>query len=194
VTIMQMDVGLDTGDMLYKLATPITAEDNAQRLHDRLADLGAQAIVEALDAIQAGTITPEPQDDALANYARKLNKAEAAIDWQQPAAQIARQVAAFNPWPVAQSTLEEKVLRIWEAEALPDAYDPLLLETPLIRPRDLIEDELILAVPAVPRHAEGSCAPPAFEAGGEDALVERPNPFAALAALKRGQGQTDEDD
>jgi uncharacterized protein len=86
------------------------------------------------------------------------------------------------------------VAGIDEAEALPDAYDPLLLETPLIRPRDLIEDELILAVPAVPRHAEGSCAPPAFEAAGEDALVERPSPFAALAALKRGQGQPDEDD
>jgi methionyl-tRNA formyltransferase len=121
VTIMQMDVGLDTGDMLYKLATPITAEDNSQHLHDRLAELGAQAIVEALQAIQAGSIPPEPQDDALANYAKKLSKAEAAIDWQQSAAQIARQVAAFNPWPVAQTQLEEKVLRIWEAEALPDS-------------------------------------------------------------------------
>ncbi len=118
VTIMQMDVGLDTGDMLYKLATPITAEDNAQRLHDRLAELGAQAIVEALAALQAGELTPEPQDDALANYARKLSKAEAAIDWQQSAAQIARQVAAFNPWPVAQTSLDDKVVRIWEAEAV----------------------------------------------------------------------------
>ncbi len=121
VTIMQMDVGLDTGDMLYKLATPITTEDNAGRLHDRLAELGAEAIVEALAAIQAGTLTPEPQDDSLANYAKKLNKAEAAIDWLQPAAQIARQVAAFNPWPVAQTQLEEQVLRIWEAEPLSEA-------------------------------------------------------------------------
>jgi methionyl-tRNA formyltransferase len=121
VTIMQMDVGLDTGEMLYKLTTPITAEDNAGHLHDRLAELGARAIVEALQAIQAGTITPEPQDDTLANYAKKLNKAEAAIDWHQPAALIARQVAAFNPWPVAQTQLEEKVLRIWEAEALPES-------------------------------------------------------------------------
>jgi len=121
VTIMQMDVGLDTGDMLYKLATPITTEDNAQRLHDRLAELGAEAIVEALAAIQAGTLTPEPQDDSLANYAKKLNKTEATIDWLQPAAQIARQVAAFNPWPVAQTQLEEQVLRIWEAEPLSEA-------------------------------------------------------------------------
>jgi methionyl-tRNA formyltransferase len=120
VTIMQMDVGLDTGDMLYKITTPITAEDNAQRLHDRLAELGAQAIVEALVALQAGTLTPQPQDDALANYAKKLNKAEAEIDWQLPAAGLARQVAAFNPWPVTQTRLEDTVLRIWEAEALPD--------------------------------------------------------------------------
>jgi methionyl-tRNA formyltransferase len=119
VTIMQMDVGLDTGDMLYKLATPITPEDNAQLLHDRLAELGAQAIVEALAALQAGTLTPQPQDDALANYAKKLHKAEAEIDWQLPATRLARQVAAFNPWPVAQSLLEGQVLRIWEAEALP---------------------------------------------------------------------------
>ena len=118
VTIMQMDVGLDTGDMLYKLTTPISAEDNAQRLHDRLAELGAQAIVEALQAIQAGGISAEKQDDNLANYAKKLNKAEAAIDWQQSATHIARQVAAFNPWPVAQTTLEGKVLRIWEAAAV----------------------------------------------------------------------------
>lgn len=120
ITIMQMDVGLDTGAMLYKLTTSITAEDNAQRLHDRLAELGAEAIVEALTALQAGELTPEPQNDALANYAKKLNKAEATIDWQLTATQIARQVAGFNPWPVAQTQLEDKVLRIWEAEALPD--------------------------------------------------------------------------
>lgn len=121
VTIMQMDVGLDTGDMLYKSSTPITAEDNAQRLHDRLADLGATAIVDALNEIQAGNINAEPQDDSLANYAKKLNKAEATIDWQQSAAQIARQVAAFNPWPVAQTQLDDKVLRIWEAEAMDES-------------------------------------------------------------------------
>lgn len=119
VTIMQMDVGLDTGDMLYKLTTPITTGDNAQTLHDRLAELGAQAIVEALAALQAGTLLPEPQNEAQANYAKKLNKAEAEIDWQLPATRLARQVAAFNPWPVAQSLLGDAVLRIWEAEALP---------------------------------------------------------------------------
>jgi len=118
VTIMQMDVGLDTGDMLYKLSTPITPEDTAQRLHDRLAELGARAITEALEGLQAGTLAAEKQDDELANYAKKLHKGEAAIDWSQSAAQIARQVAAFNPWPVAQTPWQGEMLRIWEARAL----------------------------------------------------------------------------
>lgn len=118
ITIMQMDVGLDTGDMLYKLATPIEAEDTAQTLHDRLAKLGAKAIVEALEQLQAGTLSPEKQDDSQANYAKKLYKEEAQIDWQKPASEIARQVAAFNPWPVAQSKNGEETLRIWNAVAL----------------------------------------------------------------------------
>ncbi len=118
ITIMQMDVGLDTGDMLYKLATPIAADDNAQRLHDRLADMGAQAIVEALARLEAGELQAEPQDDAQANYAAKLSKAEAQVDWSEGAAVIARRVRAFNPWPVCQSSLEGDTLRIWEAEAI----------------------------------------------------------------------------
>jgi len=118
ITIMQMDVGLDTGDMLYKLITPIQESDTAQTLHDRLAGLGAQAIIEALQGLQEGTLKAQQQDDAQANYAKKLQKSEAAIDWSQPAQQIARQVAAFNPWPVAQTQNGEEVLRIWEARAL----------------------------------------------------------------------------
>jgi methionyl-tRNA formyltransferase len=118
ITIMQMDVGLDTGDMLYKLSTPITERDNAQSLHDRLASLGAQAITEALAGLQAGTLVAEKQEESLACYAKKLHKAEAEIDWQQPAQQLARQVAAFNPWPVAQTLYKGEVLRIWEANAV----------------------------------------------------------------------------
>lgn len=116
ITIMQMDVGLDTGDMLYKLTTPIEPGDTAQTLHDRLAELGARAIVGALEGLQAGSLNPEKQNDAQANYAKKLHKSEAAIDWQQPAAQIARQVAAFNPWPVAQTAWQGEILRLWEAQ------------------------------------------------------------------------------
>jgi methionyl-tRNA formyltransferase len=118
ITIMQMDVGLDTGDMLYKLSTPITERDNAQSLHDRLASLGAQAITEALTGLLAGTLVAEKQDESLACYAKKLHKAEAEIDWQQPAQQLARQVAAFNPWPVAQTLYKGEVLRIWEASVV----------------------------------------------------------------------------
>jgi methionyl-tRNA formyltransferase len=118
ITIMQMDVGLDTGAMLHKITTPIAPDDNAATLHDRLAMLGASALLDALDRLQARTLTPEPQDDALANYARKLDKSEALIDWLRPAAELARQVAAFNPWPVAQTTFENDTLRIWSARAI----------------------------------------------------------------------------
>ena len=121
ITIMQMDIGLDTGDMLYKLSTPIEEGDNAQRLHDRLASLGARALTDALERLQAGTLAGERQDETQACYASKLQKAEAAIDWQMPARQIARQVAAFNPWPVAQTLYQGEVLRIWEARALAEA-------------------------------------------------------------------------
>lgn len=123
VTIMQMEAGLDTGPMLYKVATPIAASDTAQILHDRLATLGAEAILEALDRLQQGTLQGERQDDTGANYARKLEKAEAAVDWSQPAAVLARQVCAFNPWPVAQARFGDEVLRIWEATALGKATD-----------------------------------------------------------------------
>jgi len=118
ITIMQMDVGLDTGAMLYKVTTPIGNADTAATLHDRLAALGAEALLTALDRLQAGTLHREAQDDALANYARKLDKAEAAIDWSLSAAELSRQVRAFNPWPVAQAKLGEEVLRVWEAVAL----------------------------------------------------------------------------
>ena len=119
VTIMQMDEGLDTGNMLYKLTTPIGEADTAQRLHDRLAELGADALLHTLARLP-GDVAPEPQDEALASYAKKLDKKEAAIDWCQSAKQIARQVNAFNPWPVAQTQLDDKVLRIWEAHSLSD--------------------------------------------------------------------------
>ncbi len=123
ITIMQMDVGLDTGDMLYKLSTPIHENDNAQTLHDRLASLGARAVTEALEGLQQGRLTAERQDESQACYAKKLHKAEAEINWHQTAPQIARQVAAFNPWPVAQTHYKDEVLRIWEARALDERSD-----------------------------------------------------------------------
>jgi len=97
VTIMQMDVGLDTGDMLNKVFTPIETTDTAASLFDRLATLGAQALVETLPGLKAGSITPEVQDDALATYASKLSKQEGRIDWSGSATQIDLQVRTLSP-------------------------------------------------------------------------------------------------
>ncbi len=119
ITIMQMDEGLDTGPMLLKKACPISAEDTAQTLHDKLAVLGGEAIVEALQLAARGALRPEPQDDARATYAAKLTKDEAVIDWNAPAEQIARAVRAYNPFPVAATELAGAPLRIWSARALP---------------------------------------------------------------------------
>lgn len=118
VTIMQMDIGLDTGAMLRKVATPITHEDTGGTLHDRLAELGASACVDSLNDFARGEVTAEQQDDSLANYAHKLSKDEAKIDWHQPAEVIARAIRAFNPWPVAHTTLNGDPLRIWFAQAI----------------------------------------------------------------------------
>jgi methionyl-tRNA formyltransferase len=118
VTIMQMDVGLDTGAMLLKRSCAIDANDTAQTLHDRLAKIGAEAMTESLEQLQRGTLQPEVQDDSLACYAHKLSKEEAALDWSQPASLLERQVRAFNPWPVAQSVLGDETVRVWQAQAL----------------------------------------------------------------------------
>lgn len=118
VTIMQMEAGLDTGPILHTLRCPIHAHDNGGDLHDRLSSLGAQALMEVLPELAAGTVNPEHQDDALANYATKLDKQESRIDWHQSAQQIDRQVRAFNPWPVAQADFKGKVMRIWESRVV----------------------------------------------------------------------------
>ena len=115
VTIMQMDAGLDTGDMLLVKTTPIEDTDTAQTLHDRLADIGARALIEALQLLSEGRAHPEKQDDSQATYAKKLQKSEAVIDWQQSAEAIHRKICSFNPWPVAQTELDGKIVRIWQS-------------------------------------------------------------------------------
>ncbi len=117
VTIMQMDAGLDTGDMLLKACCPIHADDTSQNLHDRLAEIGAPCLQQALDKIAAGTLMPEKQDDEQANYAHKMSKEEGGIDWSKPAQEIDCLVRAFNPWPVAWAELEEERIRVWQATA-----------------------------------------------------------------------------
>ncbi len=118
VAIMQMEKGLDTGPVYLIERTPIAVDETGGSLHDRLSALGAEALMKALPGIADGTLSAQPQDDAQAVYAHKLQKSEAWIDWRQPADRIERQVRAFNPWPVAQTRYEDANLRIWEAHAM----------------------------------------------------------------------------
>ncbi|MDH3325393.1 MAG: methionyl-tRNA formyltransferase [Gammaproteobacteria bacterium] len=113
ITIMQMDVGLDTGDMLVIKECEISPSDTSATLHDRLASLGGEALLEELDNIAANVSRPVKQNDELAVYAHKLAKTESEIDWQQSAVQIDRQIRAFNPWPVSQTLFDGKILRVW---------------------------------------------------------------------------------
>ncbi|MBK5966838.1 methionyl-tRNA formyltransferase [Thiocystis minor] len=117
VCIMGMEAGLDTGPVYHRVETPIGPRETGGSLHDRLATLGASALLTALPGILDGSSLPVPQDDALATYARKLTKEEARINWTQSADAIERQVRAFDPWPVAQTSLDGAVLRVWGAEA-----------------------------------------------------------------------------
>jgi methionyl-tRNA formyltransferase len=115
---MQMDEGLDTGDMLLKKSCTISEQDNARTLHDKLAIMGAEAIVETLRLLIQGKLQHEPQDNAHATYAAKLSKAEAQINWRDDATQIGRMVRAYNPFPVAQTSFEDSVIKIWQASVL----------------------------------------------------------------------------
>ena len=115
VTIMQMDAGLDTGDLLTTVDTPLHPSDTSQTLHDRLARLGAQALVATLKQMESGTLSPRSQDPTLACYATKLTKEEALIHWQTPAQVLQRRIQAFNPWPMAYTRFNGRLLRLWEA-------------------------------------------------------------------------------
>ena len=115
ITIMQMDEGLDTGAMLLKKSCPIAAEDNAQTLHDKLAKLGAEAIVEVLRQLNQDRVAGVAQDASQACYAAKLSKAEAQLDWTQSAVQLERAIRAYNPAPAAYSSLSGTTLKIWQA-------------------------------------------------------------------------------
>ncbi|CAM5469523.1 methionyl-tRNA formyltransferase [Eoetvoesiella caeni] len=120
ITIMQMDEGLDTGDMLLKHALPITAEHTAASLHDELAAMGAQAVLEAISRCQQGKLVRQPQPAEGVTYASKLEKSEAALDFSQPAAVLARRVRAFNPAPGATVQLPglNDPVKVWAAQAV----------------------------------------------------------------------------
>ncbi|WP_298598763.1 methionyl-tRNA formyltransferase [Zoogloea sp.] len=123
ITIMQMDAGLDTGPMLLSRAETIHADDTTGSLHDRLAQLGADMIVEALRALPDGlTATPQPADGV--TYAAKIGKAEANVDWSRPAAEIERAIRAFNPFPGAVATLQQTPVKLWRARAIDASGTP----------------------------------------------------------------------
>ena len=115
VTIMQMDAGLDTGDMLLRETLAIDPSDTTGTLHDKLALLGGRLIVEALELAACGGLKAEPQPEAGVTYAHKIDKAEAAIDWQESADTIARRVRAFNPAPGAVGQFEGEAVKVWAA-------------------------------------------------------------------------------
>lgn len=118
VTIMQMDVGLDTGAMIRKVSCPIAADETSTSLYDKLAGLGPQALVDTLNAMAAGDTAAEQQDDSLANYAQKLSKEEARIDWSMEAVAIERCIRAFNPWPISWFEVAGQTIKVWQAEVV----------------------------------------------------------------------------
>ena len=120
---MQMEAGLDTGPVLLSQPLDIGADETGGQLHDRLAALGAQTLADGLGLLRAGMRpVAKPQTEAGASYARKLDKAEARLDWSQPAEVLARRVRAFNPWPMAEAMLAGERVRIHGAIALPLAH------------------------------------------------------------------------
>lgn len=118
ITLMFVESRLDAGPMLLKKTCRIGASETAGELHDRLSLLGAEALAELLPALESGTVNPEVQDESSVTYAAKLEKDEATLDWSRPALELERQVRAFNPWPVAETSCRGQTLRIWRAEAL----------------------------------------------------------------------------
>jgi methionyl-tRNA formyltransferase len=125
ICIMQMDAGLDTGDVLNRITTPIYATDTSQTLHDRLADIGAAALIQTLEQLEQGLLKPEKQDNNLATYANKITKEEARVDWTQNVNTIDCQIRGFNPWPVAYTHLNNLDIRVFAAEPIPHAHTDL---------------------------------------------------------------------
>ncbi|SIR38328.1 methionyl-tRNA formyltransferase [Shewanella morhuae] len=116
VTVMQMDVGLDTGDMLLKTYLPIEDSDTSASLYEKLAKQGPVALLQALEGLANGTLTAEKQDEALANYAEKLSKEEARLDWNKSAKQLWQEVRAFNPWPVSYFEHQGNTIKVWQTQ------------------------------------------------------------------------------
>lgn len=117
-TIMQMNEGLDTGDILMQESIPLSADETAGSLYDKLSSMGGPLLLKALDAIEAGTVTPVPQGDSGTHYAKMLRKEMGNIDWTKSAEEIGRLVRGLNPWPSAYTHWNGKMLKIWMAETV----------------------------------------------------------------------------
>ena len=129
VTIMQMDEGLDTGDMLHKVYCDILPTETSTSLYNKLAELAPSALIDVLDNLENGKFIAEKQDDSQSNYAEKLSKEEAQLDWSLSAMQLERNIRAFNPWPIAYFSTEDKdgnpqTLKVYQAEVLPHQDKP----------------------------------------------------------------------
>ena len=166
VTIMQMDAGLDTGDMLFMHTLPIELTDTTASLHDRMADLGGKLIVLALDQAATGRLKPIRQPAEGVTYAHKVEKHEAAIDWSLDAPTIVRRVRAFNPFPVATTVLQGEVVKVWSAQAAQ------------IRPNDLASD-----------HASSPAPGTILAVAPEGIAVAAMNSVAILTELQRPGGK-----
>ncbi|MCX8649815.1 methionyl-tRNA formyltransferase [Gilliamella sp. B2776] len=118
ITIMQMDAGLDTGDMLYKLTCPIEPYDTSATLYNKLAKLGPQGLLDTLTLITDGKIQPKKQNPSEVTYAEKLSKQEAKLDWNLSAQQLERCVRAFNPWPVSYFEINGEPVKVWQSEVI----------------------------------------------------------------------------
>lgn len=126
ITIMQMDAGLDTGDMLYTVACPILSSETSATLYNKLADAGPESLLFTLTQLSKQAIKPEKQSDSTATYAEKLSKEEARLNWSLSAVQLERCIRAFNPWPVSYFLIDEQPVKIWKASILPhqSGYQP----------------------------------------------------------------------
>ena len=118
VTIMQMDIGLDTGDMLKIATLPIEPQDTSASMYDKLAELGPKALIDCLGEIANESASAEKQDDDQANYAEKLSKEEARIDWSDDAEHIERCVSGFNPWPISHFVAGDKSIKVWQSKVV----------------------------------------------------------------------------
>lgn len=123
ITIMQMDAGLDTGDMLYKLSCPIEPDDTSATLYHKLAKLGPKGLLDTLTLISEGNIKPEKQHESDVTYAEKLSKQEAQLNWNLSAKQLERCIRAFNPWPVSYFEVKGELVKVWQANEISEMHN-----------------------------------------------------------------------